>query len=58
MADDHGPRLPAGKQVDDSLAAASVEVVGRFVQQKEIGFREDECGESGPRSLPTGKRLE
>ena len=56
MADDDRTAAPARKQVDHRLAALPVEIVGRLVEQQEIGLREDERGESRARALPARQR--
>ena len=56
MADDDRARPPAGEQLDHRLAALAVEIVGRLVEQEEVGLGEDERGEPGPRALPAGQR--
>lgn len=58
MADDDRPGPPAAEQVDHRLPPVAVEVVGRLVEQEEVGVGEDEGGEPGPRPLPPGERGE
>src|SRR4029077_14792374 len=53
MADDDRAGAPAAQKLDDRSAAFPVEIVGRLVEQDEVGFREQERGKSGPRALST-----
>ena len=58
VADDDRAGAPAGEQVDHRLPAVAVEVVGRLVEQQEVGLGEDQGGERGPRPLAAGQRRE
>ena len=51
MADDDRSAAPAGKEVDHRRASLAVEVVCRFVEQQEVGLREDKRGEARARAL-------
>ncbi len=55
MADDDNARTQAGEFAFKPLDAGQVEVVGRLVQQQDVGFGRQHARQGGAASLPAGK---
>ncbi len=55
VGDDDDRAVEVGQIFFQPLDGGQVEVIGRFVQQKQIGLGEQELGEGQARALPAGK---
>ncbi len=51
MADHQRAAAPAGHQLDDRVATVPIQIVGRFIQQDQIGLSQHQCRKAQPRPL-------
>ena len=58
VADDDGAFLPAGENMGDGRAALGVEIVGRLVEEQEVGIGEEQRRERNPRLLAAAQRCQ
>ena len=56
MADDDRAAAPARQKIDDRPPSLAVEIVGRLVEQDEVGLVEDERRQPHPRALAARQR--
>ena len=58
MGDEHDRRVQAGQRLLEPLERLDVEVVGRLVEQQQVGLGGERARERGARELAAGERLE